>query len=96
MGAYQYTVRADRLRRQGAQLRDFGSRVLREGYWGDDVSALQSYLSEEGYFNSGAGLAARGREGAAARGWRGACGGAGRLGCCAARLSGGQWLGRGK
>ncbi|EFN54135.1 hypothetical protein CHLNCDRAFT_58231 [Chlorella variabilis] len=56
LGPYQYKTRVARLRLKGAQVHEFGDRVLQQGSFGDDVMQLQAYLAEQGYFSSDDGL----------------------------------------
>lgn len=41
LGPYQYKTRVARLRLKGAQVHEFGDRVLQQGSFGDDVMQLQ-------------------------------------------------------
>lgn len=52
MGSHFYNNRADKLKIQGIDVYDFGSRALRESCFGEDVAALQSYLVDEGYLST--------------------------------------------
>lgn len=51
MGGFQYQLRANKLRSQGLDVHEWGSRVLREGCFGEDVLMLQNWLAEESYYN---------------------------------------------
>jgi len=52
MDNHFYNNRADKLKIQGIDVYDFGSRALRESCFGEDVAALQSYLVDEGYLST--------------------------------------------
>jgi peptidoglycan hydrolase-like protein with peptidoglycan-binding domain len=51
MNGWQYQSRADALRARGLDVHEFGTRILRESSFGEDVLSLQAFLSQEGYYN---------------------------------------------
>lgn len=51
MGNWYYQSRIDGLRERGVDVYEFGTRPLQESSFGEDVLALQAFLSDEGYYN---------------------------------------------
>jgi len=55
MNGYHYEAKADSLRSRGIDVKEFGSRTLREGCFGEDVLSLQNWLTEENLYTPTAG-----------------------------------------
>lgn len=53
MNQIRIRSKAKQLLDAGCQIHEFGGQTLEEGGFGDDVAALQAFLSERAYFNAG-------------------------------------------
>ncbi|KAL6782504.1 hypothetical protein ACKKBG_A07035 [Auxenochlorella protothecoides x Auxenochlorella symbiontica] len=56
MNQIRIRSKAKQLLDAGCQIHEFGGQTLEEGGFGDDVAALQAFLSERAYFNAGEGF----------------------------------------